>query len=283
MFTDNQVAILRLLAGAPERTFSMSEVGRLLEKAPGVFQRGLNSLEDDGFIMSTREANLRLLRYNTRHPLHEAVASIVLRNSSPLPSGVYINYQARMRGEALKVAEPPGTYETSALKILIIAGPNGAGKTTFAREYLPREAGCLVFINADYIAHGLSPFSPELVALKAGKLMVRELDDHTRHRRSVAVETTLTGRRFARLIPRWQEQGYAVKLVFLSLPSVELALARVESRVRQGGHSIPEKTVRRRFDAGKRNFEAIYKQLVDAWAIYDNSGEKPILVEEEEK
>ncbi|MDP6490522.1 MAG: zeta toxin family protein [Kiritimatiellia bacterium] len=180
------------------------------------------------------------------------------------------------------MAEPPGTYTASALKLLIIAGPNGAGKTTFAREYLPREAGCHIFINADYIAHGLSPFSPELAALKAGKVMLRELDDHLSHRRNVAIETTLSGRRYARLIPRWRQQGYAVKLIFLALPSVDLALARVAIRVRQGGHAIPEPTVRRRFTSGQENFERVYKPLVDAWAHYDSSGPHPVLIEEKE-
>jgi len=51
-------------------------------------------------------------------------------------------------------------------RIVIIAGPNGAGKTTFAREFLPNEAGCPIFVNADLIAAGLSPFAPELAAIK---------------------------------------------------------------------------------------------------------------------
>ena len=84
------------------------------------------------------------------------------------------------------------------------------------------------------------------------------------------------------MIPRWQKQGYAVKLIFLSLPSVEIALARVAGRVRQGGHSIPEQTIRRRFEAGRLNFDRIYQPLVDAWALYDNSGNQPILLEEKE-
>lgn len=58
-------------------------------------------------------------------------------------------------------------------KIVIIAGPNGAGKTTFAREFLPFEAECPVFINADLIAAGLSPFQPETVAFRAGRVMLQ--------------------------------------------------------------------------------------------------------------
>ena len=283
MFTDNQVAILQILSGDPDRAFTMSELGRLTGKAPGVFQRGLNALEAKGFIISRREQKRRLLQANATHPLYEAVRKIARRDSSPLPPDVYMAYAPGGKREVLKVADPPGAYTTSALKLLIIAGPNGAGKTTFAREFLPCEAGCHVFINADYIAHGLSPFSPELAALKAGKVMLRELAGHVAHRRDIAIETTLSGKRYARLIPHWQVQGYAVKLIFLSLPSVELALARVAARVRQGGHAIPEQTVRRRFDTGRKHFENVYKPLVDAWAHYDNSGDQPVLLGEEER
>jgi predicted ABC-type ATPase/DNA-binding transcriptional ArsR family regulator len=283
VFSPNQLAILQILTEESDRALSMSELGRMLGKAPGVFQRGLNALEESGLVVSCREGNRRNFSINTAHPLFEAITAVVRHDSTPLPSDVYMSYASRNEHQPQMVAEPPGAYLTSKLKLLIIAGPNGAGKTTFAREYLPREAGCHVFINADYIAHGLSPFSPELAALKAGKVMLRELDDHLTHRHNVAIETTLSGKRYARLIPRWQAQGYAVKLIFLALPSVDLAIARVTTRVRQGGHAIPEPTVRRRFTLGQQNFETIYKPSVNAWAHYDNSGPKPILIEEEER
>ncbi len=280
MFTDNQTAILRFLADAPDQAFTMSELGRWLGKAPGVFQRGLNALEQAGYIVSRRRANLRLLSYNAAHPAQEAVRAIVQRAASPLPADVYMTYARSAPAGELEIAEPLGQYEASARKILIIAGPNGAGKTTFAREFLLQEAKCPIFINADYIAHGLSPFMPEVAAIKAGKVMLRELAHHLAYGHSVAVETTLSGRRYARLIPRWQEMGYAVKVIFLSLPSVELAVARVAMRVKQGGHAIPESTIRRRFEVGWRNFRTVYKPLVDAWALYDSSCQLPCLIEE---
>ncbi len=49
----------------------------------------------------------------------------------------------------------------SEKKVIIIAGPNGAGKTTFAEEFLPKDADCPIFVNADLIAAGLSPVEPE--------------------------------------------------------------------------------------------------------------------------
>jgi predicted ABC-type ATPase len=165
-------------------------------------------------------------------------------------------------------------------RVIIIAGPNGAGKSTFAREFLPNEAGCPVFVNADLIAAGLSPFAPEQAAIRAGRLMLEELDRHFRQRVSFALETTLAGRAYAGMIPRWRAAGYRVQLIFLALPSAEFAIERVAKRILQGGHSIPEATIRRRFAQGWKNFREIYSPLVDAWRLYDNSEEIPRLNDE---
>ncbi len=163
-------------------------------------------------------------------------------------------------------------------KIVIIAGPNGAGKTTFAREFLPREANCPDFINVDLIAAGLSPFDPDRVALRAGRLMLREIKRRAHAGESFAFETTLAGRSYAKLIPRWRAAGYYVKLIFLSLPTTDLAVARVAARASQGGHNVPEEVIRRRFNAGRRNFENLYCKLVNTWVLYENSGPTPMPV-----
>jgi len=163
-------------------------------------------------------------------------------------------------------------------RIIIIAGPNGAGKTTFARTFLPQEANCLRFINADLIAAGLSPFSPESMAIKAGRLMLKEIADSVSQNQSFAFETTLSGLNYIQHIQCWRQQGYLVSLYFLSLPSAELAIDRVAFRVKQGGHSIPEVIIRRRFAAGQRNFEQHYQQIVNNWALYNNAGEIPELL-----
>ncbi len=164
-------------------------------------------------------------------------------------------------------------------RIFIIAGPNGAGKTTFAREFLPDEAGCLHFVNADLIAAGLSPFAPEAAAFQAGRLMLTQIADHVAQGRSFALETTLSGLGYARQIPQWRSSGYAVSLHFLALPNAEMAIERVAQRVRQGGHNIPESVIRRRFASGQANLSR-YCALVDDWDVYDNSGPKPILMSE---
>jgi len=169
------------------------------------------------------------------------------------------------------------------LKIVIIAGPNGAGKTTFAKEYLPNEAGCPDFINADLIAAGLSPFKPETAAVHAGRIMLQEMKARVKQQKSFAFETTLSGRAYAQAIPKWQALGYHVKLIFLNLPNAEMAMARVAARVAQGGHNIPEEVIRRRFSAGLHNFENMYKNIVNAWILYDNSGSIPVLLDWGEK
>ena len=169
---------------------------------------------------------------------------------------------------------------TSQKIILIIAGPNGAGKTTFATEFLLNEAGCRIFVNADMIAAGLNPFEPERSAVAAGRLMLRLIGDYVRKGESFAFETTLSGRSYARMIPNWQAKGYWVRLCFLRLPTADMAVARVRNRVCEGGHNVEEDVVRRRFSAGWRNFQQIYKDVVDEWRLYDATGEFPNLIAE---
>ncbi|MEA3275793.1 MAG: Zeta toxin family protein [Pseudomonadota bacterium] len=163
-------------------------------------------------------------------------------------------------------------------RVLIIAGPNGAGKTTFANEFLPAEANCPRFINADLIAAGLSPFRPEAVAFRAGRLVLEQITAFVRQKQSFAFETTLSGRGYARLIAEWRVQGYFVELFFLRLPDADFAISRVRQRVAEGGHAVPEPVIRRRFKAGWRNFEILFRPIVNAWAVYDNSGVTPHLI-----
>ena len=164
-------------------------------------------------------------------------------------------------------------------RIIIIGGPNGAGKTTFAREFLPREANCPVFVNADLIAAGLSPFEPGIAGFRAGRLMLEEIIRHAANLESFAFETTLAGMSYARLIRAWKISGYRVKIIYLQLDSPEQAIARVAERVRQGGHNVPEQVIRRRFHSGLENFNKIYAPMVDAWVLYDNSGNEPVLLD----
>jgi len=163
-------------------------------------------------------------------------------------------------------------------KVIIIAGPNGAGKTTFARNFLPKEAQTYQFINADLIAAGLSPFNPDLAAFKAGRIMLSEIEAVSLSGHNFAFETTLSGVHYLTQIKRWQNLGYTVKLWFIKLSTSELAIERVKSRVKQGGHDIPHATILRRFTSGLKNLEK-FKLIVDSWVIFDCDVDIPKLID----
>jgi len=164
----------------------------------------------------------------------------------------------------------------------VIAGPNGAGKTTFARKFLPESVKCMEFVNADLIAGGLSPFAPEKAAIHAGRLMLERIHSLADRGLDFGFETTLSGRTYIRLFQDLKRRGYQIHLFFLWLNSLRLALERIEIRVEQGGHDIPEMVVRRRFDRSLSNFFEFYRPLADSWTIFDNSGEMPKVVAFEE-
>ncbi len=176
-------------------------------------------------------------------------------------------------------ATKPSRTLKADLRCVVIGGPNGAGKTTFAREFLPKEARIERFVNADLIAAGISPFNPELAALTAGRLFLAEIDRLIEARESFAFESTLSGLRQAERLRRMKRAGYSIEIVFLRLPSAEMAVARVAARVRQGGHNVPVESIRRRFHRGWANFRSTYKRLADAWAVYDNSSGLPLLID----
>ena len=102
----------------------------------------------------------------------------------------------------------------SSPRCIIIAGPNGAGKTTFAREFLIKEAGVIHFVNPDLIASGLSPLRPELAALAAGRLFLRELDRLAKSRKKFAFESTLSGVTYLGRLKRWKAAGYRIEIVY---------------------------------------------------------------------
>lgn len=164
-------------------------------------------------------------------------------------------------------------------RCVVVAGPNGAGKTTFARRYLPEDASVVHFVNADLIAGGLSPLKPELAAIAAARLVLREIDRLAAERMDFSFETTLSGLTYVRRLRAWKEAGYRIEIVYLRLRSPRLALRRIAARVRQGGHGVPRADVVRRFSRGWDNFQHLYRPLADSWAVYDNSGRAPRLIE----
>lgn len=172
-----------------------------------------------------------------------------------------------------KQCRPPTVY--------VVAGPNGAGKTTFASEFLPDFVKCKVFLNADLIAAGLSPFAPETQNLRAGRLLLERIGELAGKRADFGFETTLSGRTYVKLLTDMKATGYRIVLFFLWLPNAEMAVARVENRVKPGGHSVPSEDVRRRYQAGARNFFQLYRPIVNDWRLYDASRLPPTLIARE--
>jgi len=171
----------------------------------------------------------------------------------------------------------------STKNVYIIAGPNGSGKTTFARKFLPNYAKCEHFINADLIAQGLSPFSPRIAAMKAGRLVLGEIHGLADRGLDFAFETTLAGKSYLSFLKSLKEKNYSIHLFFLWVPNTELALARIKERVKDGGHDVPAIDVKRRFDRGIYNLLKFYRPLLNTLMLFDNSDATPCLIAEEKE
>jgi predicted ABC-type ATPase len=165
-------------------------------------------------------------------------------------------------------------------RLYIISGSNGAGKTTASYTILPEMLDCNEFVNADEIAKGLSPFKPEKAAIQAGRLMLDRINYLIESGQDFAFETTLATKSYKNFVIKAKNYGYKVTLLFFWLRTPELAVKRVETRVKEGGHTIPEEVIRRRYENGLNNFFNLFKPIVDEWMFIDNSGEPYEIVAE---
>ncbi len=159
-------------------------------------------------------------------------------------------------------------------KLYIIAGPNGVGKTTLSYTILPEIFNCYEFVNADEIAKGISPLNPEKAGIRSGRLMLQRIKELVELDESFAIETTLSTKSYSSFVNSAQQRNYEIVLLFLTLDSVELAIQRVSTRVKEGGHNIPIEVIERRYKNGLRNLFNIYIPIVDNWLIVNNSSEK---------
>lgn len=155
--------------------------------------------------------------------------------------------------------------------LYVIGGANGSGKTTVSLSLLPNFLQVFEYVNADAIAAGLSPLNPQSMAIQAGRLMLERLQTLTSSGADFAFETTLAARTFVPFLQECARIGYTINLIYFWLQSPDLAVARVARRVKSGGHSIPEDTIRRRYERGRKNLISLYLPLCDSWIVYDNS------------
>src|SRR5690554_2308 len=165
-------------------------------------------------------------------------------------------------------------------KLYVIAGCNGPGKTTASYTILPEILDCKEFVNADEIARGLSPFQPEKAGIEAGRMMLKRINKLLDLGEDFAFETTLSTRSYVLFIEKAKQLGYQVTCLFFWLESEELAISRVETRVKEGGHHIPEEVIRRRYEKGLSNFFRLFLPKVDNWLFVNNSGDTYEIVAE---
>ncbi|MFC1595858.1 zeta toxin family protein [Candidatus Margulisiibacteriota bacterium] len=153
-----------------------------------------------------------------------------------------------------------------------------AFQTTFANTFLPEYAKCDRFINADLIAQGLSPFSPQQVAIKAGKLVLEQLQELADIGVNFGFETTMSGKTYIKYFKMLKEKGYRIHIFYLWIPSSQLAIARVKDRVLQGGHNVPVQDIKRRYDRSMEKFLKEYRLFANKWILFNNAEVKPTII-----
>jgi predicted ABC-type ATPase len=165
---------------------------------------------------------------------------------------------------------------STSKRIFIIAGANGTGKTTISKDLL--KDFDLKFLNADEIAKSISSDNVDLssIRLKAGKIFLSELHNSIKQGISIALETTLAGKYLVNIIPEAKQNGYEISIIYFFVDSPEVSIDRIQIRVKNGGHAVPEKEVIRRFLRSKENFWNFYRKIVDDWTVFYNGGKEPI-------
>ncbi|KOP23815.1 hypothetical protein AMR41_24145 [Hapalosiphon sp. MRB220] len=152
--------------------------------------------------------------------------------------------------------------------LTIIAGPNGSGKSTFTRA--TQEALRVPIIDPDQEARQLRPDAPEAAAILGGRQAIKRARAYLTNNESFAVETTLSGHTYLRMMAEVRQKGWQVNLIYVGIDNVETSIERVATRVAQGGHNVPEEDIRRRYTRSLSNL-SIAIQQADQILIFDNS------------
>jgi predicted ABC-type ATPase len=156
----------------------------------------------------------------------------------------------------------------------VLAGTNGAGKSSLmgavllqqgVESFNPDQAAQRVFFaNA-----GISQLEANSAAWHEGK---RLLERAITEKLDFVFETTLGGKTIANLLEKALSEGIEVRIWYVGLDSVERHIARVRSRVTQGGHDIPEEKIRERYTQSRLNLIRLLPRLTEL-LLYDNSKE----------
>ncbi len=163
-------------------------------------------------------------------------------------------------------------------RCVILAGPNGAGKSTHARAIISGLHGIDRYINPDTIAAGFGDARPDAVAFDAGRMALRAIDVCIDHRSDFAFETTLSGRRWSRLLDRLRDVGYQCAIYYLWIPEAGMCVERVRRRVASGGHAVNEADIRRRHASSLVNLLTTFLPRVFAWHLHDASADSGLIL-----
>ena len=160
--------------------------------------------------------------------------------------------------------------------LYILAGANGSGKSTISKVLLPAEG--VSYINPDDIAKDMLPQRPESAKVAAGRETLRRVSDCIERGVSFAIESTLSGTAYVKILRRAGELGYKTSIIYTFVDSAEVCLARIAARVRRGGHDVPADDVRRRYARSKRNFWNVYAGIADYWTLLYNGDAQVVMV-----
>lgn len=153
-------------------------------------------------------------------------------------------------------------------ELLVVGGPNGAGKSTFVATLL--EERPRPYLCADLIALEFQHLDVVSRQLAAGREFIRRIELQLTASEDFIVETTMSGRTLRSHLQHAKDAGFEIIIVFIYLDSADTSLARVQERVRRGGHDVPEEDIRRRFRRCFHNFWHRYRQIADYWYVYYN-------------
>lgn len=157
----------------------------------------------------------------------------------------------------------------------IVGGPNGSGKSTFAESYLVKLKGRENYLNPDLISAAVAPGSNGSGLFTAGRILLRQIEEHLSDRSDFAFESTLSGKTYVKICEQAEKSGYFIRIYFVFLGNKSLNLQRVKDRVKMGGHDVPRKDIIRRYRRSLENFWGLYRPLANDWILVDNTLRRP--------